>query len=99
MARRGKGRKYRRYLKGRISQNDAMGTLGARAVKAVAVADVLTEKAWLSSVKALYSLMGFTTGSDDGPIMVGIAHQDYTAAEIEEWVENLSNWDQGDLIA
>ncbi len=30
--------------------------------------------------------------------MVGVAHSDYTAAEIEEWIETTGSWDEGDLV-
>jgi len=61
-----------------------------------AVDDTLTEKAWLSSVKATWSLQNATPGAGIGPILVGVAHSDYTLTEIEEWIENLQSWEEGD---
>ncbi len=40
----------------------------------------------------------FTPGASDGPILVGIAHEDYTSTEIEEWIEQVLSWDEGDMI-
>lgn len=39
---------------------------------------------------------GGTAG--EGPIVVGVAHSDYTDAEIEEVLENVGSWDEGDMI-
>lgn len=57
---------------------------------------VLQEKAYLTSVKCQYSLRQYTLVTDAGPVMVGLAHSDYTASEIEEWIENAGSWTQGD---
>ncbi len=61
----------------------------------------VTEKAWMSSVKATYSMSNYTPGADRGPIQVWLCHSDYSLAEIEEYIENTvsESWDEGDLIA
>ncbi len=97
MARR-RGRKYRRYLRGIIDAEISLGTLGPNAVVANNEANVLTESAFLTSVKATWSLIDFTAGTQDGPIVVGLAHSDYSDGEIEQWIENTLSWDQGDMI-
>ncbi len=102
LARRGSGRgrrKFRRYLRGNIDHKLALGTLGAGVVLKSNIADTVVDTTWLSSVRGTWSLEQYTKAIDDGPILVGICHSDYTGSEVEEWVENLSNWDQGDLIA
>ncbi len=91
-------RKYRKYLKGQIDSHVALGTLAANTLVSVMFADTLTEKAWLSSVDASWSLDDFTQGADRGPILVGVAHSDYADAEIEAWVENISSWQGNDLV-
>ncbi len=30
--------------------------------------------------------------------MVGVAHPDYTSAEIEEWIENLGSWEEANMV-
>ncbi len=62
------------------------------------IGDTVTERTYLSSVVLRWALKNFTQGAGDGPIMVGVAHSDYTSAEIEEWLENLSSWKEADLI-
>ncbi len=91
-------RNYRPYLKGKIDLAFNIGTLPANDVVTLAVADAVIDPAWISSVRALYSLSEFTPGNDIGPVMVGFAHGDYTAAEIEEWIENLGSWQRGNMV-
>ncbi len=100
MARRARraGRKFRRYLRGQIDHILALGTLGPNTLVSGTNTDAVTEKAWLSSVVAAWALKDMTAASDQGPILCGIAHSDYTDAEIEEWVENSESWEAHDLI-
>ncbi len=94
----GKKRTYRRYLKGKFDHLLNLGTLAAKTLIGSAVAGSLTEKAWLSSVKATWSLSDFTNAIGDGPILVGIAHSDYTDSQIEAWIENSASWDQSNKV-
>ncbi len=100
MAKHGKGRKrrFRRYIKGQIDHTLALSTLGSKVVIGSTVGDTVSEKAWCSSVKGAWSLDGFTPAAGDGPILVGLSHGDYTDTEIEEWIESLDTWEEGDLI-
>ncbi len=90
-----RGRKFRKYLRGNIDLDFLLGTLAAETLVFSVVPDVLVEKAWCSSVKASYSMQNMTPGGNVGPITIGVAHSDYTSAEIESWLENLGSWDQG----
>ncbi len=100
MARKGRGKgKFRRYLRGNINNVLALGTLAATTMISGVVDDNVTESCWLSSVVLRWNLSQFTPGNNDGPITVGIAHGDYSTAEIEAWYENTSSWEQGDLVA
>ncbi len=94
---RGRRRKFRPYLKGQLDVTKLLGTLGSETTISVAVIDTVEEKAWLSSVKATFSMKNFTKAADSGPITFGLAHSDYTNAEIAEYLDNLSSWSQGDL--
>ncbi len=93
----GRGRR-RRYIRGAIDHKLQLSTLAANTLIGSAIVDVLTEEAWVSSVRALFTLNKWTAGADDGPIVVGLAHSDYTDAEIEEWIENLASWETKDKI-
>ncbi len=94
----GRKRRFRRYLRGAIQNNLALGATGPRAVVNGGITDTVTEKAWLSSVKLTWALQQFTKGTDDGPVAVGVAHSDYTSAEILAWINQTASWDEGDLI-
>ncbi len=87
-----------RYIRGNIAENLALGTLGAN-VLISGVTDTVNERTLISSVVATYSLAGLTPGENIGPVLVGLAHSDYTDAEIEAWVENQTGWDEGDLAS
>ncbi len=88
----------RRYIRGALSHKLQLGTLAAGALISTTVTDTLPEEAWFSSIKAVFSLNKWTAGADDGPIWVGIAHSDYTTAEILEWVANTQSWDTDNKI-
>ncbi len=90
-------RKFRRYLKGQIDEEQGLNALATKTGVKRSVADTVVESCWCTSVHASWSISQWTPTEDAGPIMVGIAHSDYTLAEIEEWIENADSWNQGDL--
>ncbi len=98
-AHKGKPRKYRRYIRGAITETVSLGTLGAGVVIAADMTEVVNERTFVSSVVATWSLGEFTPATDDGPITVGLAHSDYTAAEIEAWIENTGGWNEGNKVS
>ncbi len=98
MARRGR-RKFRRYLRGQIDFQLPLLTLATEDVVGANVSDTVVEKAWISSVRATHTLSGAVASALDGPILVGVAHSDYTDAEIEAWIENSESWNARDLVA
>ncbi len=51
----------------------------------------------LLSIRGVYALRDLTAG--EGPLLVGVAHSDYTEAEIEEYLENETQLTRGDLVA
>ncbi len=67
------------------------------AIKSTLLAAPVGSSYRVASVKATWSLVPFTEG--DGPILLGIAHGDYTIAEIKEFIEATSAIDLGDKIA
>ncbi len=60
-------------------------------------AQLVDDKMWFISAELVWGLQGLTGG--EGPITVGLAHNDYSAAEIEEFIESSASWDAGDKIA
>ncbi len=92
-------RKFRKYLRGAIDHAFSIGGLAGNTLFSSVNPGVVAEKAFVTSAKILWSMDDFTKATDVGPVMVGIAHSDYTDAEIEAWVENNQSWEEGDLVA
>lgn len=89
-------RKMARYRKGNINLDITPGALASK-TGMVADPDTVDDRTLVSSVKAFYSLSDFTPAVNAGPVMVGLAHSDYTLSEIEEFLENVTGWDEGNL--
>ncbi len=96
---RGGGRRtnFSKYLKGNIDLDLSIGALGAKSTAVASTQDVV-DTTRVSSVRATYSLSNYTKGFDIGPIAVGVAHGDYTLAEIEEFLETTGSWAIGNKI-
>ncbi len=60
--------------------------------------ETVNERTLVSSVVATYSMNNFTPVASAGPVLVLLAHSDYSSAEIEEFIENTGSWDEGDLV-
>lgn len=97
MARKGRNSRYSGYRKLPFTATTAAGTVNADDVTSTAIGATLTEERRILSMQASHSMRGITAG--DGPVAYGVAHSDYTAAEIEECLEALGAWDEGDLVA
>ncbi len=90
-------RRYRGFRKLPFDVDIAGGTLAADDVTQTTFGTTLTEERRILSVEASWGLTGLT--ATDGPLVVGIAHSDYTAAEIEEALEFAGSWDEGDKVS
>ncbi len=86
-----------RYVKGNVDEDFALGTLAAN-TGILEASDTVGERTRITSVDVTYTLSGMTAGDDIGPIEVGFAHSDYSLAEIEEFLELTTSWNEGDLI-
>ncbi len=91
-------RKFRRYLRGNIDFKLALGVLTTRNVIGNTLGDTVSEKAWCSSIVCSHALADYTQLADAGPVLVGVAHGDYTDEEIEEWIESIDSWEEADQI-
>lgn len=86
------------YIRGNVDEELALGTLAAKTLVLAAFDEVVSEKTFVSSLVATWTMTDLTEVGGDGPIMVGVAHSDYTAAEVEEWIENTGSWNEADMI-
>ncbi len=91
-------KKYKKYIRGTVNEVMDLGTLAAVTAISQDFDESVEEKAWISSIVAAWALHRFTEATDDGPILVGLAHSDYTTAEIEAWIENSTSWKEGDKV-
>ncbi len=92
-------RRFRRYLRGTIDENLSLGTLAGKTVVGDDFDEVVNERTFVSSIDAVWAIAEYTAAAADGPILVGIAHSDYTDAEIEAWIESSQSWNEGDMVA
>ncbi len=98
MARKPRKRRMGRYIRGQVNETLALSTLAATTLISDIFDNTVSERTRISSIVAAYTMQEFTTGAGDGPIMVGVAHSDYTDAEIEAHLENVATWAEADKI-
>ncbi len=94
-----KKKPYRKYLKGMVDEVLAISTLAARTLISADFDEAPIERTFISSVVASWAISDLTVSANDGPLMVGLAHSDYTDAQIEEYIENLGSWNEGGKVA
>ncbi len=99
MARKRNQRSMGRYLKGNVDEELAATALAPKDVVGAVFDEVVNERTRITSIDATYSLANFTPIANAGPLIVGVAHSDYSDAEIEEWIESTGQWNEGDLVA
>lgn len=87
-----------RYVRGRINETLALSTLAGETLISDIFDDVVNERSRISSIEIALAIQEYTKGAGIGPVMVGVAHSDYTDAEIEAVVENTSTWEEQDQI-
>ncbi len=76
----------------------AVGALAAGDVIEAGITGVATEMYRLMSIKCAWSITDVGAAIDDG-FEFGVAHSDYTAAQIEEALEATTSMDLGDKLA
>ncbi len=97
--RRGRKTNFSRYIKGNVNIDVGLSTLANKAATSGSSQQTVADTTRLSSVRATYTLSNFTAGVDQGPILCGLAHSDYSNAEIEAWIEQTDLWDLGNMVA
>lgn len=95
LAKRRRGSRRRRFVWLPVSESMALGTLADATALAAAIVTLGDAGFYLHAVKGTWTLRGAT--ATEGPITVGVAHGDYTVAEIKEW-EDASPTDPDDRV-
>ncbi len=97
MARKGGRGRMARYLKGNVDESFNLSTLASATLISNTWDEVVVERTRCSSIVVSWSLDQIT--SPQGPILFGVAHSDYSDAEIEEVIENAGSSNEGDLVS
>ncbi len=87
-----------KYIRGTIDESTSFAGLAAKDVGTAIFDQVVIDRSLISSIVAIYSLRSFTPVANAGPILIGVAHSDYTGAEIEEFLETTDSWDEGNKV-
>ncbi len=95
LAKHGK-RRGRALFVPRIDITVGLGAILTSKLEVGLISTLLDQECWAISMKIQASITALTAG--EGPIMFGVAHSDYSAAEIEEWIEEASSWISSNLI-
>ncbi len=96
MAKHRKGRSSgKRYFQ--VSISNSLGAIAAGDVVKLDQGNTVTDRVYALWAKGVWSFQENTAG--EGPLMVGLSHSDYTAAEVEECLEAGGSWDEGDKVA
>ncbi len=85
-------------MKGSIDLELTLTTLAGKTPASAVTAQNVVDTTRCSSIRCVYTLQDWTPIKDAGPIVVGVAHPDYTNAEVEAWIENTGSWDIGNLV-
>jgi len=93
------GGKRRPYLPGRINVEKDISSLGTKAGNLVALGDLVNSSTYITSIDVVWNLNDWLPTIDAGPLLIGVSHSDYTMNEIEEWIESVQSWNQGDMVA
>ncbi len=89
--------KRKGLIYGQVLAINTLSTLADGSLAANAFPNTVNDSRLAIYLKGVWSLRGAAAG--EGPLEFGVAHSDYTAAEIEESLESAGNWDLGDKIA
>ncbi len=80
-----------------MDESFALSTLADADLLSQAGGTTVVDSVIVSSIKVAIAIAELN--DTDGPIVLGVAHSDYTDPEIEEWIEATASWDFGDKIA
>ncbi len=87
-----------KYIRGNVDEQLSLGTLASNAAVNAQFDDVVFDRTLISSLVGSWSLANKTVSDGQGPLIFGVMHSDYSTAELEEWIETTSSWNEGDLV-
>ncbi len=89
---------FSKYIDGVIDDRVTAPTLAGNTLVGLNVTKVTIDTCRISSIRAVWSLLNYTPIANNS-IIVGVAHSDYTDAEVEGWLESAGSWDRGNTTA
>ncbi len=99
LAKKGRGRRsFAKFIQGQIDTDLNLTTLAAKTLVGEVTSQTVVDTARVGSIACTYSLADLTVSANVGPITFGVAHSDYSDAEVEAWVENQGGWDIGNMV-
>jgi len=99
MAKARPARRMGRYIRGNVDEEVALTTLASKDVVSAIFDETVNERTLVTSIVAAYALGNWTDIANAGPIVFGVAHSDYNDAEIEEFLENTGQWNEGNQVS
>jgi len=88
-----------KYIRGNVDEGLALGTLAALTLVGSDFDEVVNGRTLVSSIVTRWTVENWTAIAQSGPLLFGVAHGDYSDAEIEEYLEATQSWNEGDLLA
>ncbi len=92
MPRKGRGGKI---IKGKFDNSVTLGTLAANTGLLDRTDSSVADRTYILSMEGVHSINGLDAANT---VYLGVAHSDYSLAEVEEWIEAQGAWDEGDLV-
>ncbi len=90
-------RRSSKFYVAKVAGEMSLGALAPGVVTKGNLSDNSDQELFIISADLLWSAKDVV--ADEGPITFGLAHSDYTAAEIEEWFEIANGFVTGDKIS
>ncbi len=97
-AHKGKPRRMGRYIRGTIDISFDLGTLAGNTLISATIGGTVTERTLVTSIVTTWGVDAWTPSTNVGPLLVGVAHSDYTDTEIEQYIELATSWSEADKI-
>ncbi len=86
-----------RYIKGNVDENLSLGTLASGVLVSDTWDETVGERTLISSIDVSWSMDLLT--APQGPFVFGVAHSDYSDAEIQEVLDESGSWNEGNLVS
>ncbi len=90
---------FSKYLNANVDFGLSIGALATNDVVSGLIDQTVGDTMRVSSIRCVWTLSGWTPLDNAGPIVCGVCHSDYTAGEVEVWMEANGSWDLGDKLA